>query len=143
MNGKYTFERYTKEDRENYRDILETMPYSDELNDFFVSEKRAEERRRSERRRRIDRYASACMASGTLAVTDECAGLFPESIAVRDMLSGALSVLDEKIRRRVIAHAVTGRTYADIGAEEGVSGSSVQECVVRAMARLRKVIELT
>lgn len=143
MNGKYTFEKYTREDKENYRDILETMPYSDELNDFFVSEKRAAERRRSERRRRTDRYASACMAAGLLNVTDECAGLFPEIIAMRDMLAEAFSVLDEKIRRRLIAHVVAGRTYADIGAEEGVSGSSVQECVVRALAKLRKNLEMT
>ena len=129
----------SREDRQLYRTLLPSIPYSPELMEFFHTEKRRQQNYERNRRRHLVRMPGTALELESLVSLDmpDPEDLYLEK-EERLKIQKQLEAVPKKHRKRFLRYCSSGKSYKAMAEEEGVTEGSIRYSVRLARQAIEK-----
>ena len=134
-DGKYQYSKFSNEDVQMYRGILEELPYDPALENFFLKEGQEARRQKNIQVRHTSNVSFEMLEEVLSCPSAET--VYMEQVRNEELYT-LLSNLTKKQMKCIIQSFFHDQSCAEIGRSEGVSRIAVWQAVQRAFAAMRK-----
>ena len=138
-DGRYSFDRFTKEDKAAYKKFLEGYPYKEDLNSLFIEFKyEADKEQRKDKKHMVE------LSDEEIELTFPPAPSCEEEVLERACIARIKALIDTILpddqASRIKRYFYEKMSEREIADEDGTSKQSVSQSIRAAIRRLRKAL---